>query len=216
MFKNLLDFNNPVLQFMSKVFDMAVLNILWLFLSIPLFTVGCTTTAVCAVCFQIIQDKNTGVLKPFFKSLKMNFRQATVIWLIMLAIVAILGVDLWFFLVGQNFVTGVLQAIICGILILLLIDALLILIYAIALLSLFENTTKQTLRNAVLLVMRHPLRSVGALIVDIGMLALTFYAPLSIPIVAVGMMLLGAAVAIFLNCLILFPVLREYLPKEEE
>ena len=217
MFGKILDFNNPVLRFLSHVFDIAVLNILWLIFSLPVVTMGAATTAVYAVCFQILQDKSSGVLKPFWKSFRMNLKQATVIWLILLAILAVLGVDLWYFLFSQTFIAGILQAIICGILILLLLDALLITIYAFTLLSLFENTVKETLRNAILLILRNPMRSLGALAVDASMLALAFYAPLSgISLLAVGMILLGIALTFFLNCLILMRVFKPYLPKEEE
>lgn len=217
MFGKNLDFNNPVLRFLGHIFDLAVLNILWLIFSLPVVTMGAATTAVHAVCFQILQDNSSGVLKPFWKSFRMNLKQATVIWLILLVMIAILGVDLWYFLFYQVFIAGVLQAIICGILILLLLDALLITIYAFALLSLFENTVKETLRNAILLILRNPMRSLGALAADAAMLALAFYAPLSgISLLAVGMILIGIALMFFLNSLILMPVFRPYLPKEEE
>lgn len=212
-----IDPNNPVLRFLSNVFDIAALNILWLLFSLPVVTMGAATTAVNAVCFQILQDTSTGILKPFWKSFRMNLKQSTVIWLIMLVIIAVLGVDLWYFLFSQSFLTGVLQAVICGVLILLLLDALMITIYAFALLSLFENTVKEILRNAVLFVLRNPLRSLGALGADAVMLALAFYAPLSsVSLLAVAMILMGISLAIFLDCLILMPVFKPYLPKEEE
>lgn len=217
MFGKILDFNNPVIRFLNGVFDIAALNILWLVFSLPIFTIGAATTAVNAVCFQILQDTSTGILKPFWKSFRMNFKQATAVWLVMLVIIAVLGVDLWYFLFVQTFVTGIVQAVICGILILLLLDALLVTIYAFALLSLFENTVKETLRNAVLFVLRHPLRSLGALGADAAMLALAFYAPVSnISVLAVAMILMGVSLAIFMNCMILMPVFKPYLPKEEE
>lgn len=212
-----IDPNNPVLRFLSNVFDIAALNILWLLFSLPVVTMGAATTAVNAVCFQILQDTSTGILKPFWKSFRMNLKQSTVIWLIMLVIIAVLGVDLWYFLSSQSFLTGVLQAVICGVLILLLLDALMITIYAFALLSLFENTVKETLRNAVLFVLRNPLRSLGALGTDAVMLALAFYAPISnFSLLPVAMILMGVSLAIFMNCLILMPVFKPYLPKEEE
>lgn len=215
MFGKTLDFNNPVLRLLSSIFDIAALNMLWLLFSLPVFTIGASTTAVYAVCFQMLQEKSTGILKSFWKSFRMNFKQATAIWLIMLGIIAVLGVDLWYFLFTKSFVTGILQAMICGVLILLLLDALLITIYAFALLSLFENSIKETLRNSVLFVLHKPLRSLGALAVDIAMLILALYSPLSnISLLTVAMILLGVALVIFLNCLILHPIFKSYLPKE--
>lgn len=216
MFGKILDFNNPVLRFLSHVFDIAVLNILWLVFSVPVVTIGAATTAVYAVCFQILQDKSSGVLRSFWKSFRMNWKQATVIWLILLGVLAVLGIDLYYFLFFQTFVSGMPQALICGFLIFLLLEALLVMIYAFTLLSLFENTIKETLRNAILLVLRNPIRSLCALGTDAVMLALGFYAPFSgISVLAVGMVLLGTALMLFLNCLILMRVFAPYLPKEE-
>lgn len=217
MFGKILDPSNPVARFLSAVFDIAALNLLWIVFSLPLFTMGAATTAINAVCFRILRDKANGILKPFWKSFRMNFRPATMIWLILLTIIVVLGVDIWFILFAQNLLTGVVQAFICGILILLLLDALLIAIYAFALLSLFENTVKETLMNAVLLVLKNPMRSLGALGVDIAMLALAVYAPFSSSsLLAVTMILMSFALTFFLNCLILMPVFKPYLPKEEE
>lgn len=217
MFGKNLDFNNPILRFLGHVFDIAALNILWLLFSLPVVTIGASTTAVYAVCFQILQDQSSGVLKSFWKSFRMNLKQSTIIWMIMLVIIAVLGIDLWYFLLTQQFITGFFQAIVCGILILLLLDALMVAIYAFTLLSLFDNTVKATLRNAVLFVLRHPLRSLFALVVDAAMVALAFFAPLSgISLLAVAMILTGISLVMFLNCLILMPVFKPYLPKEEE
>lgn len=217
MFGKILDPSNPVARFLSALFDIALMNLLWICFSLPIFTMGAATTAVNAVCYRILQDKTSAVTKPFWKSFRTNFKQATIIWLIMLAIIAVLGVDLWFMLFAQSFLTGVVQALICGILILLLLDAILVMIYAFALLSLFDNTVKETLKNAVLFVLRNPLRSLGALGVDVAMVVLTVLAPFTnISILAVAMILLGFALTLFLNCLILMPVFKPYLPKTEE
>lgn len=217
MFGKILDPSNPVARFLSALFDIALLNILWIVFSLPIFTTGAAITAVNAVSFRILRDKTSSIMKPFWDSFRMNFKQATIIWLILLAIIAVLCVDLRFILFAQSFFTGVVQALICGILILLLLDALLVMIYAFALLSLFENTVKETLKNAVLFVLRNPIRSLGALGVDVLLLALAVYAPFSnIPLLAVAMILMGFALMLFLNCLILMPVFKPYLPKDEE
>lgn len=215
MFNKLFDQENPVMQTLSNVFDLAVLNILLLVFSLPLFTIGASITAVSDACFRMIQDKTTGVLKSFWKSFKLSFKPATQIWLLMLAVTAFLGFDLWYFLMMQNFISGILQAVICGIFILLLLNTLLITTYAIHLTALFENTVPQTLRNAVLFTLRNPIRNVAILAVDAFMIWLAFFFPVPITFVTVAVIFLGFSFAIFLNCWILFPVFKPFLPNEE-
>ncbi|SDJ40633.1 Uncharacterized membrane protein YesL [Lachnospiraceae bacterium G41] len=97
---NIFKFDSPVMQFMAKVADMIILNILTLVLSIPIVTFGAAYTAKYYVSMKIIRGEESTVFKPYFKAFKDNFKQATLIWMIQLVILVLLGVDwFWIFLV---------------------------------------------------------------------------------------------------------------------
>ena len=46
MLSNIFNYDNPVWRFMGKFCDILLLNILWTLCSIPIVTIGASTTAV--------------------------------------------------------------------------------------------------------------------------------------------------------------------------
>ena len=91
------DLDNPVWRFMGKVFDMMVLTVLWFVMSLPVITIGASTTALYYVSLKMASDQEGYVVKDFFRSFKQNFKQATAVWLIMLALGMFLAGDLWWY-----------------------------------------------------------------------------------------------------------------------
>lgn len=85
-------------RLMNKIADLFILNILWLFCSLPIVTIGATTTALYSVNLKLINNEDGNLIKTFFKSFKENFKKATIIWLIILIISIVLGVNLVFWL----------------------------------------------------------------------------------------------------------------------
>ena len=100
MLSGLFNYDNPVWRFIGKFWDVLILNVLWLVCSIPIVTIGASTTAMYYVTLKLARDEDGYTIRSFFKSFKENFRQATVIWLIFLAVVFLLGFDLYFFVAG--------------------------------------------------------------------------------------------------------------------
>lgn len=85
-------------RIMNKISDLFILNILWIFCSIPILTIGATTTALYSANLKLINNEEGNLIKTFFKSFKENFKKATIIWLIILIISIVLGVNLVFWL----------------------------------------------------------------------------------------------------------------------
>ena len=56
-------------------------------------TIGASTTALYYTSFKIAKDEGSYITTMFFRSFKQNFKQATVIWLIMLAAGLLIGAD---------------------------------------------------------------------------------------------------------------------------
>ena len=88
---NLMD--NVVMRAMGKICDMFFLNILWVVCSIPIITIGASTTALYTVMLKFVRNEEGYIFRSFFKAFKENFRQSTVIWLIIAAFGALWWVD---------------------------------------------------------------------------------------------------------------------------
>lgn len=216
MLQSIFDIKNPFWQFMNKLFDVVVLNFMWILFSLPVVTAGVSTTAVYSVSFKMLRGDSCSVVKDFWTAWKANVKQATVLGLIVYGLSALLALDLLYFFMLQGFITGALRYVICIVLTLLLIVALAFGIYAFALQALFENTVKGTLQNAFLLALRYPIRSLGALIVNIGLASATVLSLYYFPLASMVLLLFGVGLWIFIDTLILRSVMSKYLPPEEE
>lgn len=210
MIKKIFDLESPLMQFLSSLFDLAVLNLLMALCSLPIFTIGGAATAAYAVCFQMLQGKNAGTVRPFFRSFRLNIRQATGLWLMAVLAFSVFGIDICYFFL-QSYVTGIGRAVLCGAVLLLLITASLVLTCAFALLALFENTLKETLRNAVLMVLQNLPRMLCILLADAAVWALTAFSPLIGPMLSAAMDFLCFSLTAYLNSKLLFPILKPFL-----
>jgi uncharacterized membrane protein YesL len=124
-----------------------VLNLLFLFTSIPIFTIGASLSALYDVVFRMDTDREGKTAIGYFQAFRRNFRQSTAVWLIFLLILVTSYANATIF----SNMTGISGIVLSVIAIVILINALLIMGYAFPLISQFENTLGNTLKNALLL-----------------------------------------------------------------
>ena len=80
--------DSKIMQVLARLSDLVILNFLYLITCIPVFTIGAANTALYSVCFRMLREEG-GVVKPYFRAFRDNFRQGTGIWLILLLFSAI-------------------------------------------------------------------------------------------------------------------------------
>ena len=214
MLQKLFDNQNPFWRFLSKLFDVMVLNLAWLLFSIPVITSGAATAAAYKVCFQIHTGEFSGTLKSFWASFKENLRQGIFMGLILLLLCCIFLFDILYFMQLQQYLPEALKYLLTGLFTLLLIAALMAGIYGFAIQALFENTVRGTLKNALILALRHPLRSVSMLALDLAFFAATTLSLYYLPAISMVLLLFGMGLVLYINSLILLPVLCKYMPEE--
>lgn len=142
------DSDNPVIAFLGKITDIVILNLLFVICSIPIFTIGASITAVYYVTVKMVKNEESYAWRDFLKSFKQNFFQATIIWLINLMTLAIYGVAVLSVTGGDiNSLSGAsfVGFVVVGIAILA------VMAYVYPLLSHFDNTIGNTIKNAILL-----------------------------------------------------------------
>ena len=149
----LFSIENPVWRFINKLLHVLLLNVLWIVCSLPLFTIGASTTAVYYVTLKMVRDEEGYTTKSFFDAFKTNFRQATVIWLILAAAGALIGADLAVYMRSTSI--SALGMVLMAAFFAVAVIYLFINIYAFALLARFDNTILKTLKNAFIMSIRH-------------------------------------------------------------
>ncbi len=93
----LFDMHNPVWRFMGRLADIFLLTILWTVCSLPVITIGASTTALYYVTLKIAEGKEGYLIKGFFHAFKENFGHSTLVWLIMLALGIFFGWDFYYY-----------------------------------------------------------------------------------------------------------------------
>lgn len=213
MLSGFFNYDNPVWRFIGKFGDLILLNILWLVFSIPIFTIGASTTAVYYVTLKLARDDDGYTIRSFFKSFKENFKQATAIWLVLLAIGAILGVDLYFF--ARLFTgSGTIKTVMLTVFLALAIVYAAVFMYIFPLQSRFFNSVKKTFFNAFFMSLRHLFRTIGMIVINVALIVMGFV--FVVPPVLMIFMLFGFPILAFINSYILSPVFEKYMPKTEE
>lgn len=175
--------DNAVMQFITKIVYSVYLNILWFICCIPIVTIGASTTALFYVSLKIVKNEEGHITKSFFYSFKQNFKQATGIWLILLLIGIVLGVD-WYVLSHLRF-SNAFWTIITAIFLVAVTAYAIVFMYIFPLLSRFSNTTKAMFKNAMFIGMRFLLCTV--LMAAIYFIMLFIIINIMTPVIVFGM-----------------------------
>ncbi len=130
---------------MGKVVDCVWLSTLWLICSIPIVTAGASTVAMYYTVNKCIRYDRGYIASEFFSSFRANFKQATMIWSVLLVLFALLGVD--FYIMKRFYEAGwaIGKLYVCFPVFMALIG--MWLIYLFPYLARFENDLKSILKN---------------------------------------------------------------------
>lgn len=142
----LFNLDSPVMRALSRMADLLILNFFALICCIPIVTAGASFTAMHYMCLKMARNEETYVVRGFFKSFKDNFKQATIIWLMCLVVFALLAGDFYLLMVIPN-LHMVLRVIIFVTAIVVCCAA----TFVFPVLAKFDNTVKQTIKNAFLI-----------------------------------------------------------------
>lgn len=93
--------------------NIILLGFFWTLTSLGVVTVGAATTALNESMRACVVLKDTKPLKVFFKSFRENFKTSTLVWLIHLAVLVVLGVDLLWYSAGDTALDNVAKAAVC-------------------------------------------------------------------------------------------------------
>ena len=130
------------------------LNVMWLVCCLPIFTIGASTTALYYTSFKIAKDEGSFITTMFFRSFRQNFKQATIIWLIMLAAGLLIGADavlVYRLRAAADGTAAVIWTLLLAVLIACMIAYVIELFYIFPLLSIASNTTANMFKNAFLI-----------------------------------------------------------------
>lgn len=149
--KKFFDLESPLMRCLNRMTDLMVLNVVFLLTCIPIFTIGAAWTALSYVTLKMARNEEAYMIKDYFRSMRQNFRQATILWAGMLGMGVVLFLDFSMLkgMDGQGY--GLVQKLLAGICLIFWIMAL----YLFPILARFDNTLRATINNALVMAVGH-------------------------------------------------------------
>ena len=190
------------MNFLNKLCDIMILNILVLVFSLPIFTIGAAVTAGYYMSFKRVTKEESYIVKGFWKAFKENFRQSTALWLIILAVCGVLFVDYRIVLYsGLSFDRWLRLGLITVTLIIALGVS-----FVFAMQARFTNTVKHTLKNSFLMALSH-LPSAVLFVVSYAVpVILLYFIPQILPVIV----LLAIGLLIYLKSFLFLKIFKKY------
>lgn len=194
-----------VFGFLDKAADCILLSLIFLLFSVPVFTMGASFTALYYTVNKVQRHSRGYLWSEFTGAFRRNFKQATLTWLIFLAVAAILGGDLWF--VTRVMKNSALSAFLNIFFLVLAVVMLAWCSYVFPYIARFEDTIRVTLKNCALIAVLNFWWSLLTAAILAGVAAgIYLFFPAALLLPAGGAMLLTD---------VLEPIFRKYMSEED-
>lgn len=198
------DPDGKMMELLWKPIHIMFLNLLWVLFSLPIVTIGASTTALYSVLIKMRNNKEGKLFRDFWNAFRQNFRQATIIWMIVAVAGVVFTTDIVYFVNMGGLAGTILAMIFLGLDVVLLCMSL----YVFVMQAVFDNPIVTTLKSALYLSSRHFGWTVVLLILAVlTVLAVILYWPVT------GWFIFGLDA--FISAWILDSVFRRYYPEEE-
>ena len=209
----LFNMDNKFFTVMSRIADLIILNLICIVCCLPVITAGASITAMFYVTLKMVRNEEAYIVRSFFRSFKQNFKQATIINLLML----LAGVLLYFDMNICRNIKGTLSQVLLVIFTMILVIYIMIFMYIYPVLAKFYNTIKNTFTNAFLMSVRHLPYTILMVLISAAPVALLYFiqngrTQLNILMVLI---LIGFSGVAYLNSFFFVKIFDKYIPKEE-
>ena len=147
----LFNMDNKFFTVMGRVADLIMLNVVFLICCLPIVTIGASLTALHYVTLKMARNEESYIIRSFFKSFKQNFKQSTLIWILMAAVAVFLYME------KESLVTmpGSMPQIFNYVILAVCIPLIAIALYIFPTVAAFENKTMTLITNAFYFAVKH-------------------------------------------------------------
>lgn len=176
--KGLFSINSPLWEISDKLLRLLWLSILWIICSLPVITIGASTTALYSVTLKYVREEEGYLTSSFLRSFRENFRQSSLVWGLSMALGIFLFADFVVYYRGgsASTVSLTLFTVFMGVFVTFIFAN----IYVYPLLAYFDNTIRHTLFNSLVMAVCHLPASIAMLTFSLAILTagLLFFPPL--------------------------------------
>lgn len=170
--RDIFSIDSPVMRFLSFLADLMLLNLLFLVSCIPIITIGASVTALSRVALNMKRGTYS-VWSDYLKSFRQGFKQATILFFLLLLIVLALAADLYLLSLLQSSNRAAFMVPFFALLLMTMFTA----CHLFPLVGQFQNTNKRAIFNAMYLSIRYLPRTILMLLLDFAPLVAFVFAP---------------------------------------
>lgn len=88
-----------LMKLLDKIFNLLALSCMWLLFSLPIITIGASTTALYDAVYRYVRNDEGYLWSIWWKSFTGNFKRSTLVWILFLLFLIFLLMD--FFILKQ-------------------------------------------------------------------------------------------------------------------
>lgn len=151
--------DGPFFRYGTLLADIVILTFLWILCSLPIITIGASTSALFYVTTRQISQREGYVSKDFFKSFRTNLVQGTIITIIMLIIAAVLYINIKNIEIMGNF-----SYLYLGLNLVIMYELTAVSIYIFPMLGRFQMSVKDLFKSSIFIANRHILTTLSCII----------------------------------------------------
>lgn len=207
----LFNLDNPFMQFLFRVSDLIILNLIFMLSCIPIVTIGASISALHSVCLKIVRGQESYMWQGFWKAFRQNFKQGTVLWIISIVIFFVIHMDFTILNAGDHPLFGYVKVALGSVTAVLLS----MFIYVFPIISHFKCTIRQAIKNSLFMTIGHLPFSI-LLVVMYGLIF--FLATLNVKMLALVIAvatICGFSVVTLTACIIFDRIFKKYEPEQE-
>lgn len=199
--------DSPIMRFLGRVADLMILNLVTLVCCIPVVTIGASLTAMHYVLLKMVRNEESYIVRSFFKSFKVNFKQATIIWLIIMLFLGFFAADSMIIKYsGLEFPSAMKIALTA-----LFMVVYMVVCYVFPVLSKFDNTVPKTMKNALFMAILSFPKTVLMMIVYLLPLAILYFSLMAVPFV----FLFGISAPAYVAAMLYNGTFKRFEPEKE-
>lgn len=201
-------FDSPFSSFLNRIADIMLLGALFVIACIPIITAGAALTAAYYISFKMAKNEEAYIVRGFFKAFKENFKQALLLWIFVLVLAGAVAADYRIILYSGIGFKSLAKIIMNTAVAFAAVGT----VFIFPMQARFENSVKNTIKNAFLLAYAHLPSALILILISAVPLVVIYFVPWLAPLA----LLLGFGGVFYLQSFVILRVFRKYEPKEEE
>ena len=168
-------------KYAGFVADTFVLSLMWILFSLPIFTIGASTTALFYVATRRIANREGYITSDFWMAFKANFLRGTAVWLVLFPVILLILVSMYIGIqLGDELPLG---RIVLPVQIVTLMEIFFVGIYLFPVLARFDMSVKEAVKASFFMANRHLLTSFACFGILAGLLVFVFLVPQIFPLI---------------------------------